>query len=193
MSLRWFPAHVGRLGLRTGLDNRNEEADSAARNLTCRATPTSQASPPASPTPEEPTPLTTYGDILEWYRLTRRLYPPPHPQLSREESVLYRQLQTNSLLTPVLARHICPQVYETDMCRLCSSARATTAHLLWDCQSHPIEALQEELPPNITIAMNSYDHTTQLQAVQQVAAALARQRPASATSPGEARVGHGTR
>lgn len=186
VALRWFPAHVGPLRLRGGLTNRNEEADSAARELTRRAASTSLASSPdPSGDVEMPDPLTTYGEILEWYRQTRRRRPPPHPNLNREEAVLYRQLQTESLLTPVLAKHLCPGVYESEMCRVCDSARATLSHILWNCRTQPAEAAQGTMPSDITEAMNAKDCSAQIQAVQQAKAALARQRPENATPPGK--------
>ncbi|KAH7937536.1 hypothetical protein HPB49_012879 [Dermacentor silvarum] len=66
--------------------------------------------------------------------------PDPHPQLTREQAVLYRQLQTNSVLTPALARFICPDVYESTKCSVCNSATATLTHVLWDCKLNPEEA-----------------------------------------------------
>ncbi|KAH7959064.1 hypothetical protein HPB49_007877 [Dermacentor silvarum] len=65
---------------------------------------------------EEAELVTSYADVLEWYRSARRSMPDPHPQLTREQAVLYRQLQTNSVLTPALARFICPDVYESSKC-----------------------------------------------------------------------------
>lgn len=185
ITLRWFPAHVGPLGLREGHDNRNEEADRAAHALTCRGALDSPASSPKSTQPVETEPLITYGDILEWYRINRRTLPPPHPKLTREESVTFRQLQTNSLLTPVLAKHMCPEVYVSDNCVLCKKERATAAHILWNCEVNPSKAnAATVIPPQFMDAARSKDYNIQFLAVQQVLAALERQRPESATSFG---------
>lgn len=111
--------------------------------------------------------------------------PPRHPGLTRKEAGLYRQLQTGSLLTPVLAKHVCPSVYASDVCRLCAKERATAAHILWDCRVNPREASEKtNLPPQLEAATRSYDQGTQLKAVQQVSAALERQRPSETGEKG---------
>lgn len=74
---------------------------------------------------EDAEPVTSYADVLDWYRSARRSMPGPHLLLSREQAVLYRQLQTNSVLTPALARYMCPDVYNSEKCSVCKSATAT--------------------------------------------------------------------
>lgn len=182
VTLRWFPAHVGPLDSRDGHGNRNEEADRAAHALTSRGAPESPSPRFATQVPEETEPLTAYRDILEWYRINRRTFPPPHPNLTRQEAVIYRQLQTCSLMTPVVAKHICPEVYVSDMCTLCNRERATMAHILWDCENHPQEARNTTIPPRFMDAMKNGNYEDQLQAVQLAMAGLERQRPASAAS-----------
>lgn len=104
--------------------------------------------------------------------------------------MLFRQLQTRSVITPALARHVCPDIYESDVCSVCASARATLTHILWDCSRYPTEAAapQGRLPDSIARAVASSDLTEQLQAVQQLEAALARRKPGVA--PTEASRGH---
>lgn len=80
VTIRWFPAHVGPLNSREGHSNRNEEADRTAHALTSREASESPSLPPGLQVPEETTPLTTYREILEWYRHSRRTFPPPHPK-----------------------------------------------------------------------------------------------------------------
>ncbi|KAG0410654.1 hypothetical protein HPB47_012233 [Ixodes persulcatus] len=122
--------------------------------------------------------MTSFNEIVKWYRLNRQTMPPHHPGLTQMEAVLYRQLQTGSLLTPVLAKHVCPSVYASDVCRLCAKERATAAHILWDCSVNPREASKKTtIPPQLEAATRGYDHETQLKAVQHVSAALERQRP----------------
>lgn len=177
-TVRWFPAHAGAGASGSGFPNRNETADAVARELTGRAAPP-RDSQAAEGRPEEleMEPLVAYGDILQWYRAGRRLRPPPHPRLSREDAVLYRQLQTNSVLTPMLARHVCPEVYESVLCSVCNVSCATLAHLLWDCELNPVEAsASKDLPARTTSAMNTYDPDVQAQEIQRLKAALARQR-----------------
>ncbi|KAH9380008.1 hypothetical protein HPB48_006174 [Haemaphysalis longicornis] len=179
--ISWYPAHVGPLDPEGRIHNRNEEADRAARGLTCRETHTSQHSERnrnSQLRAEEikPAPLETYGDILRWYRHNRQRLLAPHPQLTRREGVLYRQLQTDSILTPVLARYICPTLYNTDRCIICKTAAATTAHILNDCTRLQTQSEAQELPPKAREAITSSDYNTQLQAVRQVEEALTRQR-----------------
>uniref|UniRef100_A0A224Z5Y3 Tick transposon n=1 Tax=Rhipicephalus zambeziensis TaxID=60191 RepID=A0A224Z5Y3_9ACAR len=130
--------------------------------------------------------------IVKWYRLNRQTVPSPHPGLTRKEAVLYRQLQTGSLLTPVLAKHVCLSVYESDLCRLCAKERATAAHILWDCNVNPREASEKTtIPLQLEAATRIYDQETQLKAVQQVSAALERQRPSETEAKGAAPPGRG--
>lgn len=122
-------------------------------------------------------PLLGYAEVLGWYRYGRRTMPPPHPGLTREQAVLYRQLQTRSVLTPALARYVCPEVFESEVCSVCKRAKATLTHILWDCDLHPEEAVASpgRLPEDIARAVLSQDLTEQLQAVQRLEVALARQ------------------
>ncbi|KAH7937232.1 hypothetical protein HPB49_009266 [Dermacentor silvarum] len=111
--------------------------------------------------------------------------PPPHPGLTRKEAVLYRQLQKGFLLTPVLAKHVCPSVCMIDVCRLCAKERASAAHILWDCGVNPREASEKTTtPPQLEAATRIYDQETQLKVVQQVSAALERQRPSETEEKG---------
>ncbi|XP_077543351.1 uncharacterized protein LOC144155642 [Haemaphysalis longicornis] len=182
--IRWFPAHMNGSTDGSGHPNRNETADAAARALTNRAAPPriSQAERQQDSDQE---PLVTYAEILQWYRLGRQLRPPPHPKLTRAEAVLYRQLQTNSVITPVLAQYVCPEVYESVLCSVCAKTNATLAHLLWDCELNPVEATAStRWPDDITSAMDSSDHYVQLRAVQRLEAALAGQKRREAPTGG---------
>lgn len=174
-TLKWFPAHVGPVS--TG-ENRNEGADRAARALTSRG-----ASPDTTPMEtedDEVTPLTSYKDTLEWYRGNRQVFPPPHHKLTRREAVTLRQLQTCAMWTPVIAKHVCPDVYPSDVCAVCRKDRATMAHILWNCKAN--DGATETLPPHLADAVASKDYDVQYRAVQQVLEALERQRP-KALSP----------
>ncbi|KAH7959012.1 hypothetical protein HPB49_007298 [Dermacentor silvarum] len=180
--LRWFPAHQGCYFGSTS-PNRNETANAAARGLTRRVVaPASLVLAEGVATDdeddeEEAELVTSYADVLEWYRSARRSMPDLRPQLTREQAVLYRQLQTNSVLTPELARFICPDVYESAKCSVCNSATATLTHVLWDCKLNPEEAAAYpgRLPTDIASAVTAQDSEQQLQAVQRIETALARQ------------------
>nr|XP_050028077.1 uncharacterized protein LOC126523519 [Dermacentor andersoni] len=175
--IKWFPAHMGSDVSERGNVNHNETANSAARGLTNRAAASTADSECWSRCSAKDK-MTSFNEIVKWYRLNRQTMPPPHPGLTRKEAVLYRQLQTGSLLTPVLAKHVCPSVYASDVCRLCAKERATAAHILWDCRINPQEASERTtIPPQLEAATKIYDQDTQLKAVQQVSAALGRQRP----------------
>lgn len=122
--------------------------------------------------------LATYNEITKHYRLSRRRMAPPDPSLTREQAVVFRQMQTGSLLTPVIMKHVCPEQYEDDTCKVCQSARATAAHLQWDCTARPSEAATATMiPPWFEAAARSNDKNDQLQAVQLILAALERQKP----------------
>ncbi|KAH7970293.1 hypothetical protein HPB49_002339 [Dermacentor silvarum] len=180
--LRWFPAHVGVIP--GGAANRNDEADVVARELAYRAAP-----PPPPPRPSEadeadfldPDPLLDYGGILAWYREGRRALPGPHPRLGRREGVLLRQLQTGTVLTPVLARHVCPGLFESATCCVCARELATLAHVLSGCDACAGGTVRDSLPPDMEHYISSPDHQAQLQAIQRLDAALARQKRTEAT------------
>ncbi|KAH7973711.1 hypothetical protein HPB49_004064 [Dermacentor silvarum] len=176
--LRWFPAHVGVIP--GGAANRNEEADVVARELAYRAAP-----PRPSEADEadflDPDPLLDYGGILAWYREGRRALSGPHPRLGRREGVLLRQLQTGTVVTPALARHVCPGLFESATCSVCARELATLAHVLWGCDACAGGTVRDSLPPDMEHYISSPDHQAQLQAIQRLDAALARQKRTEAT------------
>lgn len=86
------------------------------------------------------------------------------------------------MITPVLAKYMCPMVYDSDVCKLCECERATLTHIMWDCRISATKAAEETtLPPPLEAAKWTYDYDVQLQAVQQVSAALGLQRPSDPT------------
>ncbi|KAH7965085.1 hypothetical protein HPB49_003299 [Dermacentor silvarum] len=129
----------------------------------------------------DPDPLLDYGGILAWYREGRRALPGPHPRLGRREGVLLRQLQTGTVLTPALARHVCPGLFESATCSVCARELATLAHVLWGCDACAGGSVRDSLPPDMEHYISSPDHQAQLQAIQRLDAALARQKRTEAT------------
>lgn len=189
ITVRWFPAHMGAVGPEP---NRNEDADRAAKALTGRPADPRPAVPRTTETgndgiddddgedvdgddteAEEPAPVTTYGGVLEWYRERRRRYPGPHPDLTRQEAVLLRQLQVRATWTPVWAVHASPELYETDVCAVCGAARATLAHMMWNCDVNPDSS--EALPPHLARAVGERDLDSQRAAAQFALRAVQRQ------------------
>ncbi|KAH9359861.1 hypothetical protein HPB48_012792 [Haemaphysalis longicornis] len=173
--------------------NRNITADRAARELTSRAAPQARSPPmplnPGRRSHEDapyllPTPLEDYGTILRWYRDTRRRFPAPHPNLTRSEGTLYRQIQTDSVLTPVLGRHIAPAIYETSACTVCRATRGTLAHILQCTPQDPAPSSIRQLPVTVRRAITSSDYNTQKLVVQCVREALERQRVGGASPLG---------
>ncbi|KAG0428834.1 hypothetical protein HPB47_024210, partial [Ixodes persulcatus] len=157
VTLKWYPAH----------EEGNAVADAMARALGDRAGSQSSHYEPRE-----------YGEMLRTFRLDRQLLPAPHPNLTRKEAVVFRQLQTRCMFTPVIGKHILPDLFQDDMCKLCKSDRATLAHIAWDCTKRRREASQEaDLPPEFKDATESDNYEVQLQAVQQIAALLERQSP----------------
>ncbi|XP_077498683.1 uncharacterized protein LOC144109760 [Amblyomma americanum] len=170
--LRWFPAHAGNDASEKHA-NHNEAAHAVARALSHRAAATDR---PTWCSAKDH--MTTFNELTQFYRLARRTFPPPHPGLSRAEAVLFRQLQTGSLPTPVLMTHLYPNLYESYVCRVCQRERAPLTHILWDCTKFPDEASKSiTIPPRLAAAAECSDHDMQSWAVQQVSAALERQRP----------------
>lgn len=118
VSLVWTPAHSGLCG--------NELAHSTARGFTTRAEGAQLRTAEIRSARDS---LVTFHDITSHFRLTRRIYPPAAPVLSREESIMWRQLQTHSFPCPLILSHIYPPLY-TPNCSFCEQ-RATLSHILW--------------------------------------------------------------
>ncbi|KAH8039409.1 hypothetical protein HPB51_006919 [Rhipicephalus microplus] len=129
-----------------------------------------EAEPPDSDPPLD------YGSILQWYREGRRALPGPHLRLGWRDGVLLRQLQTGTVLTPALARHVCPRLYESAKCSICARKLAKLTHMLWGCDACARGAITDALPPNIVNHIGSPDHEAQLNAILRLDAALARQK-----------------
>lgn len=187
-TIKWFPAHMGRL---ENVENRNDDADAAARELTmCRAGETQVTADPD----EEATSavLTDYGDILRRHREARREYPNPHRDLSRAETVLLRHLQVKCALTPAWARHACPELFVSAVCSVCDSELATLCHITRCGRTantgDPARGEEAEdcvagagvpgdrLPEGLERCIRSDNYHQQKWAIQQLEEALARQR-----------------
>ncbi|KAH6920251.1 hypothetical protein HPB50_028762 [Hyalomma asiaticum] len=111
IALKWFPAHMGRQ-LAPDIKNRNEEADAAARGLiTCRTAAVRPSETSGEDRKEDFEPLTDY-------------------ELPRAEAVKFRQLQTECVLTPALARHVCPDMFVDAKCSVCERELATLRHIM---------------------------------------------------------------
>lgn len=157
INLTWTPAH----------EDGNMLADEVARGLLNRALSASNTNPPD---PVE------YGEILRLRRLERKKFPAPDPKLLRREATTLRQLQTEQMWTPVIGKHVFPQLYKDDTCKLCREERATLYHIMWDCTKRPQEAREsKELPPEIQAAIVSKDYETQLQVIRLATELLERQ------------------
>ncbi|KAG0428854.1 hypothetical protein HPB47_024187 [Ixodes persulcatus] len=105
-----------------------------------------------------------FGETPRNLRKERQELPEPHPNLTREEAVVFRQLQTEHMVTPVMGKHIMPEVYKDDSCKLRRSTRATLYHIAWDCTRRPTEASREKcLPPEIKTAIQAEDYDQQIQ------------------------------
>lgn len=169
--IKWFPAHAGEASDRNA--NHNETAHAEARALTDRA---STDWPLWFSTKDR---MTDYNEITKAFRLARRTLPPPCSGLSREQAVLFRQLQTGSLPSPLLMHRMYPEAHPTDKCRVCRRETAGFAHMLWDCIKYPEESKSGSIPLRLEAAAGSDNQEQQLWAVQQVIGALARQGPSA--------------
>ncbi|XP_037501353.1 uncharacterized protein LOC119375243 [Rhipicephalus sanguineus] len=117
----WVPGHEG-----------NEAADTAARGHVNRASLTASLEPRlASAAAEVETVPRTYNAILQPYRLARRVYPPPHPKLTKEETTALRRLQSNTYTHGTLLRPIYPTPHAYH-CPICD-VPDTLARLILEC------------------------------------------------------------
>lgn len=124
-TLIWFPAHVGQIpGCPVNL---NESAHSAARVLTDR---TDTGRFEAVENRDVPS---TYNEITKHFYLSRRVFPPPSPKLSRPQALTLRLLQTESYPNPHVLHAIYPELYDNDICNQCKLTPATLKHMLWEC------------------------------------------------------------
>ena len=130
VTIKWFPAHAGN-EVSELATNHNETANAVARGLAGRAAAVDPSVEWWTDTKDR---YDTFQGITKYYRNNRRVLAPPLPEQTREEASTFRRLQTNSLMTQVLMKHIQPELYKDDVCVLCNSARAATAHFLWDCE-----------------------------------------------------------
>lgn len=119
-SVIWTPGHSALGG--------NERAHASARAMIIRAPPPQddQSTVPV------PIPL-TYHDILQHQRLSRRSLPPPHKHLTKEETVEWRLLQTNTYPHLSLLHSMYPAVHPSNQCPLCGRETATLYHVTWAC------------------------------------------------------------
>ncbi|KAH6920277.1 hypothetical protein HPB50_028733 [Hyalomma asiaticum] len=136
---------------------------------------------------------TDYGVILAAYREVRRAFPPPHRELPRAEAVKFRQLQTECVLTPALARHVCPDMFVDAKCSVCERELATLRHIMWggcnSANSGNGQCQDATYPEEVRAWIRSEDLKTQRRAIQRLEEALAKQRRKGADDPSNGRGG----
>lgn len=117
--ITWTPGHEGLEG--------NERAHALARGIINRAGPSNVFT--FTPLPS------TYNERLEVQRLQRRHFPPPHRKLDTQDSISWRQIQTNTFPNLHRLHLIYPTLY-ADTCPWCQ-ARPTLFHISWGCGAKP--------------------------------------------------------
>lgn len=80
------------------------------------------------------------------------------------------------MITPALARYVCPGYYASDTCCVCELVLADLPHVMWGCVEHETQGYPRVLPPNVQCALNSTDLSAQRTVIQQLELALARQK-----------------
>ncbi|KAH7982146.1 hypothetical protein HPB52_003306 [Rhipicephalus sanguineus] len=80
--------------------------------------------------------LQSYTEIVENYRLLRRVVPPPDKSLNNREAVAWRRLQAGNFVNPVWAYNVQKDDRPNDRCKHCG-ARGTLDHIIWGCGSSP--------------------------------------------------------
>ncbi|KAG0431919.1 hypothetical protein HPB47_021330 [Ixodes persulcatus] len=83
------------------------------------------------PFPRGATTTSIFKRVLDHYRAERRAYPEAHSTLSKAESCILRQVQTETVLNPVQLRSRYPDAYDPS-CRNCGEI-ATLHHIRWGC------------------------------------------------------------
>ncbi|XP_072142434.1 uncharacterized protein [Dermacentor andersoni] len=138
-SIHWFPAHVG--SVEGAPPNLNESAHEAARELTDRASSArSTDSPPPYGHRDAPA---THNEIIKFFYMSGRVFPPPHPKLNRAQAVSLRLLQTSTYPCLSVLHEAYPDVYRDDACPSCGQT-STLAHMLWECGSTYSKFIKEE-------------------------------------------------
>lgn len=84
-------------------------------------------------------PLTTYQEITQHYRLSRRTLPLPHPQLTKTQETTLRLLQSNTFPHPIRMHLLFPYQFEAQ-CKYCAQP-GTLRHIILECEKNP------NLPP----------------------------------------------
>ncbi|KAH6943419.1 hypothetical protein HPB50_021583 [Hyalomma asiaticum] len=120
--------------------------------------------------------ITEYSEVLTWYRLVCGTMQPPRPGLARSVVVTFQEVQTGSILSPVLLKHVCFCGYISDLCRVCGSERATAAYILWDSEQNPKKVKTvTTIPPWLAAVAGSEQREER--ALQWLSAALEKHHP----------------
>ncbi|KAH9368888.1 hypothetical protein HPB48_004387 [Haemaphysalis longicornis] len=69
---------------------------------------------------------------------------------------------------------MCPELFPTDTCALCGSARATMQHMLWGCHQSPLADEDDPLPPRVKRVATSRAYEHQKMAAELALAAIER-------------------
>ncbi|KAG0432481.1 hypothetical protein HPB47_020789 [Ixodes persulcatus] len=100
--------------------------------------------------PPNPT-IDTYTQVTEYYRMSRRTYPPPLKSLTRQDATDWRKLQTLSFPYLLHLHRFFPNRYRCE-CPGCISPEPTLYHCTWACPT-PVGAALLASQPDLQLML----------------------------------------
>lgn len=116
----------------------------------------------------------TYNEITKHFYISRCIFPPPSPKLSRPQALTLRLLQSESYPNPHILYVIYPEIYPYDICNHCKLTTATLRHVLWECTTMYNDANPDATSARWDAVLRSSSLGNQKWAIQQARDAAVR-------------------